>query len=155
MKRLNVPGTVLLLLAPLASLQAAERPNFVIIMADDLGYGDIGCYGNQRIETPHLDRLAAEGMRFTDFHSSGAVCSPTRAGLMTGRYQQRAGIPGVIVADPTRPTHPHGLQDREVTFAELLAPPLATRRRFSASGISATTGSTTRCGMASDSFAAT
>ena len=121
MKRLKILGTVLLMLAPLALLQAAERPNFVLIMADDLGYGDIGCYGSQRIETPHLDHLAAEGMRFTDFHSSGAVCSPTRAGLMTGRYQQRAGIPGVIVADPTRPTHPHGLQDGEVTFAELLS----------------------------------
>jgi arylsulfatase A-like enzyme len=109
-----------LLLIPPAFLLATEQPNFVIIMADDLGYGDIGCYGNQRIETPHIDRLAAEGVRFTDFHSSGAVCSPTRAGLMTGRYQQRAGIPAVIVADPTRPTHPHGLQDVEVTWAEQL-----------------------------------
>jgi len=112
---------VVLLPAPLAELAAAERPNFVIIMADDLGYGDIGCYGSQRIHTPEIDRLAAEGMRFTDFHSSGAVCSPTRAGLMTGRYQQRAGIPAVIVANPNRPTHPHGIQDREVTFAELLS----------------------------------
>ncbi|MCW3136324.1 MAG: sulfatase-like hydrolase/transferase [Canidatus Methanoxibalbensis ujae] len=108
-------------MAPLAELLAAERPNFVIIMADDLGYGDIGCYGSERIRTPHLDRLAVEGMWFTDFHSSGAVCSPTRAGLMTGRYQQRAGIPTVIFADPKRPTHSHGIQDREVTFAELLA----------------------------------
>jgi arylsulfatase A len=105
---------------PLVLAQAAERPNFVIIMADDLGYGDIGCFGNQRILTPHLDEIANGGMRFTDFHSSGAVCSPTRAGLMTGRYQQRAGIPAVIVAATTRPTHPHGIQDREHTFAELL-----------------------------------
>jgi arylsulfatase A-like enzyme len=111
---------ITLLLVPWGLLQAGERPNFVLIMADDLGYGDIGCYGSDRIETPQLDRLAAEGMRFTDFHSSGAVCSPTRAGLMTGRYQQRAGIPAVIVANPTRPTHPHGIQDDEVTFAELL-----------------------------------
>ncbi len=111
---------VTLLLAPLNSLGAAERPNFVIIMADDLGYADIGIYGSQRIKTPHLDRLAVRGMRFTDFHSSGAVCSPTRAGLLTGRYQQRAGIPSVIVADPKRRTHTHGLQECEVTFAELL-----------------------------------
>lgn len=100
--------------------QSMDRPNFVVIMADDLGYGDIGCFGNERIRTPNLDRIAAEGMRLVDFHSSGAVCSPTRAGLVTGRYQQRAGIPAVIVADPTRPTHPHGLQDEEITFAELL-----------------------------------
>lgn len=104
-----------------AGLSAAERPNIVIIMADDLGYADISCYGSTRIRTPHLDQLADGGMRFSDFHSSGAVCSPTRAGLMTGRYQQRAGIPAVIVADPTRPTHPHGIHDRELTFAELLA----------------------------------
>ena len=105
--------------AQAVAAEPEERPNIVLIMADDLGYGDIGCFGSERIKTPHLDRLASEGLRFTDFHSSGAVCSPTRAGLMTGRYQQRAGIPSVIVADPTRPTHPHGLQDREITFAEL------------------------------------
>jgi len=94
-------------------------PNFVIILADDLGYGDIGCYGSDFIETPNLDRLAAEGMRFTDFHSSGAVCSPTRAGLVTGRYQQRAGIPGVIVSNPKANRH-HGLHTHEVTFARQL-----------------------------------
>ncbi|MFK7820870.1 MAG: sulfatase-like hydrolase/transferase, partial [Planctomycetaceae bacterium] len=71
-------------------------------------------------KTPHLDALAANGMKFTDFHSSGAVCSPTRAGLMTGRYQQRAGIPGVVFADPKRKEHKHGLQAIENTFAELL-----------------------------------
>ncbi|MCD6338545.1 MAG: sulfatase-like hydrolase/transferase [Verrucomicrobia bacterium] len=98
---------------------AAERPNFVIILADDMGYGDASCYGNRRFATPHIDRLAAEGARFTDFHSSGPVCSPTRAGLLTGRYQQRAGIDGVINADPKANRH-HGLQLCEVTFAELL-----------------------------------
>ena len=108
------------LLLWVATSVAAERPSFVIMMADDLGYGDIGCYGSQRIRTPHLDRLATSGTRLSDFHSSGAVCSPTRAGLLTGRYQQRAGIPTVIFADPKRPTHPHGLHDREVTFAEVL-----------------------------------
>ncbi|MBC8351555.1 MAG: sulfatase-like hydrolase/transferase [Planctomycetes bacterium] len=100
-------------------LQAAAHPNFVVIMADDLGYGDLSSYGGW-IETPRLDKLAAEGMKFTDFHSSGNVCSPTRAGLMTGRYQQRAGIPGVVFADPTRAVHYHGLQTSELTFAELL-----------------------------------
>jgi arylsulfatase A-like enzyme len=101
-------------------LHARARPNLVIIMADDMGYGDAGCYGGS-IATPNLDRMAAEGMRFTDFHSSGNVCSPTRAGLLTGRYQQRAGIPGVINADPNVAAHHHGLvPEKEVTFAELL-----------------------------------
>ena len=68
------------------------KPNIVLIVADDLGYGDIGCFGNRANRTPNLDRLAAEGMRFTDFHSNGPVCSPTRAALLTGRYQQRMGI---------------------------------------------------------------
>ncbi len=101
--------------------ESEGKPNIVIIMADDLGYGDIGCYGNTRIQTPNIDQLAKAGMKFTDFHSSGAVCSPTRAGLMTGRYQQRAGIPGVIAADPQKPVHTHGLQDREITFAKLFS----------------------------------
>ena len=78
MRPLNILWTALLLLAPLGFLHAAKRPNVVLIMADDLGYGDIGCYGSERIKTPHLNRLAVEGIRFTDFHSSGAVCSPTR-----------------------------------------------------------------------------
>jgi len=68
---------------------AATKPNIVLIMADDLGYGSLGCYGSKQVKTPHLDRLAASGMRLTDFHSNGALCSPTRAALLTGRYQQR------------------------------------------------------------------
>jgi arylsulfatase A len=98
----------------------AMLPNFVIIMADDMGYGDAGCYGGTHIETPNLDRLAASGMRFTDFHSSGNVCSPTRAGLLTGRYQYRAGLDQVVNADPAIPAHHTGLQRAEFTFAEAL-----------------------------------
>ena len=94
------------------------KPNIVIIMADDLGYGDISSYGGW-IETPNLDQLADEGMRFTSFYASGPVCSPTRAGLLTGRYQQRAGIPGVVYAAPNR-NRQHGLQMSEVTIAEAL-----------------------------------
>lgn len=71
-------------------------PNIVLIMADDLGYGDLSCYGNPTIQTPSIDQLAAEGIRFTDYHSNGAVCSPTRAALLSGMYQQRVGIPGVV-----------------------------------------------------------
>ncbi len=99
-------------------IPARPRPNIVVIMADDLGYGDLSAYDGW-IETPALDAMASEGVRFTDFHSSGAVCSPTRAGFLTGRYQQRAGIPNVIYANPAWNRH-HGLQPRETTIAELL-----------------------------------
>lgn len=80
------------------SVQSAipEKPNFIIILADDLGYGDLGCYGSIKVKTPHIDILAKEGLRFTDFHSNGAVCSPTRAALLTGRYQQRMGITSAL-----------------------------------------------------------
>jgi arylsulfatase A len=71
------------------SANGARRPNIVLILADDLGYGSLGCYGHRDIRTPHIDMLAAGGLRFTDFHSNGAMCTPTRAALMTGRYPQR------------------------------------------------------------------
>jgi len=94
-----------------------QRPNIILIMADDLGYGDLGCYGNEKIATPNIDALAKGGMRFTDFHSNGAVCSPTRAALLTGRYQQRCGVEGVITAKKHRDK---GMALTEVTFAEVL-----------------------------------
>lgn len=94
------------------------QPNIVIILADDLGYGGIGCYGNSRIKTPNIDLLAKNGIRFTDFHSNGPVCSPTRAALMTGNYQQRSGLEGVIyVSGETRQV---GLDTSQVTMAELM-----------------------------------
>jgi arylsulfatase A len=99
---------------------AADRPNFVVIMVDDMGYEGVSCFGNPFFKTPNIDRLAAEGMRLTDFHSSGTVCSPTRAGLLTGRYQQRAGIEAVIHPTTDHPEHRKGLQKVEVTFAEQL-----------------------------------
>ena len=75
------------------TIQAARnKPNIVIILADDLGYGDLGCYGHPTIRTPHLDRMAAEGMRFTDFYSAAEVCTPSRAALLTGRYPVRSGM---------------------------------------------------------------
>ncbi len=96
------------------------KPNFIIIMADDMGYNATSAYDGW-LHTPHLDRMAREGMRFTDYHSSGVVCSPTRAGLMTGRYQERAGVPTVINADAKVPDHHRGLWPSEHTFPELLA----------------------------------
>lgn len=94
-----------------------SQPNFIIIMADDLGYGDLSCYGNTSIYTPNLDALATEGVKFTDFHSNGAVCSPTRAALMTGKYQQRTGIQSVVSAKNHRQL---GLSLNEITIAEEL-----------------------------------
>jgi arylsulfatase A len=100
---------------------ADRRPNFIIILADDMGYGDLSCYGNESYRTPHLDALAQGGLRFTDFHSNAPVCSPTRAALLTGRYQQRAGIDEVVLADPKFGMRDdHGLNPSEVTFARLL-----------------------------------
>ena len=70
----------------------ALRPNLIVILADDLGYGDLGIQGSRAIETPQVDRLAASGMRFTQFYASAPLCSPSRAGLLTGRYPLRSGI---------------------------------------------------------------
>jgi len=70
------------------------KPNFIIIYADDLGYGDVGCFGSQAIKTPHIDRLAGGGIRFTDYYACSPVCAPSRAGLMTGRYPFRSGVIG-------------------------------------------------------------
>src|SRR5262245_60973580 len=71
--------------------EPARRPNLLVILADDLGYGDLGCYGCPDIQTPNLDRLAAQGVRFTSFYANGPECTPTRTALLTGRYQQRVG----------------------------------------------------------------
>src|SRR5438045_3103667 len=70
---------------------AAARPNIVFILADDLGAGDLGCYGCKDIRTPNIDRLARQGVRFRQFYSNGQECTPTRAALLSGRYQQRVG----------------------------------------------------------------
>ena len=81
-----------LLIGGFAYLQlAAAPPNIVLILADDLGYGDLGCYGHPQAKTPVIDRLAREGVRFTQHYANGPECSPTRTALLTGRYQQRAG----------------------------------------------------------------
>ncbi len=97
---------------------STPKPNFILIMADDMGYSGLSCYGNTAgIQTPNLDRMAAMGVKFTDFHSNGAVCSPTRAALLSGRYQQRTGITGVVKAKECRN---QGLALEEFTIAEML-----------------------------------
>ncbi|QDU81248.1 Arylsulfatase precursor [Polystyrenella longa] len=108
--------SVLALFYCFASLSAAEddRPNILIILADDLGYADIGCYGSEQNQTPAIDQLAREGMKFTDFHANGPMCSPTRAALLTGQYQQRVGIESAL------PIGVAGIPQASVTFAERL-----------------------------------
>lgn len=95
---------------------ADQKPNIVVIYADDLGYGDLGCFGATDIKTPHVDRMAEEGMKLTSFYSVSAVCSPSRAGLLTGRYPQRMGINGVFFPD----SHT-GLPVNEITIADVLS----------------------------------
>lgn len=103
------------LLFLLTTAARAERPNIIIILADDLGCGDMSLYDGW-IGTPRLDRMAKEGVKFTDFHSNSSVCSPTRIAFMTGRYQQRLGIVDVIVGHRDK----DGLEPSETTISSLI-----------------------------------
>src|SRR5690242_11716357 len=99
------------------AVAAGERPNIVYVLADDMGYGDAGCYNSAaKIPSPSIDRLAAEGIRFTDAHSGSAVCSPTRYGILTGRYAWRSSLQRGVLGPWAKPLiHPGRL-----TVAELL-----------------------------------
>ncbi len=106
--------------AAAAETPSVDKPNLVVIFTDDLGYGDLGCYGSPTIRTPNLDRMAAEGLRFTDFYSAAEVCTPSRAALLTGRYPIRSGMCGnrrVLF-----PNSEGGLPPSEITIAEALKP---------------------------------
>ena len=78
---------------------AAGSPNVVLIYVDDLGYGDVGCYGATRVRTPNIDRLAREGLRFTDAHAASSTCTPSRYALLTGQYAWRRKGTGVLPGD--------------------------------------------------------
>lgn len=123
----------LLSLGLLAGVAAAERkPNLIFILTDDMGYGDLGCMGSRDIRTPNIDRLAAEGVKFTDFYANAPVCTPTRVGFMTGRWQQRIGVEfafGYMVEQyrkvkgewvPEPDIHGLGLPTSEITLAQRL-----------------------------------
>jgi arylsulfatase A-like enzyme len=101
--------------APAASAADAPRPNVVFVLADDLGWGDLSSYGATDLATPNIDRLAREGIRFTDFYAAANTCSPSRAALLTGRYPPRTGVNAVLFHDTVE-----GLPQSEVTLAELL-----------------------------------
>jgi len=110
---------LVLCLLPLSAVElaaAAERPpNIVIMFTDDQGYQDVACFGSPDIKTPNFDRMAAEGIRFTDFYAAQAVCSASRAALITGCYSNRVGILGAL-----GPQSNHGIHDDELTIAELV-----------------------------------
>ena len=93
MKYLKISSiTILLTLAIFSCQQKNTQPNIVVILCDDLGFGDLSAFGHPVIETPYLDKMADDGIRFTSFYSAAPVCSPSRAGLLTGRSPNRAGI---------------------------------------------------------------
>jgi len=119
-------------LAVIASLAAAaaglqhaahgnvpSRPNVIIILADDLGYGDLACYGHAKFKTPHLDGMAAEGARLTQFNCPASFCAPTRASLMTGRYPLRCGMPANPAPDGGQQANGLHLPETEITLAQL------------------------------------
>jgi len=101
---------------------ATRRPNIIVVLADDLGYGDLGPYGARLIRTPNLDRMAREGAKLTCAYASANICTPSRAGLLTGRYPIRTGL----AYDVVRQSDTHGLPLEEVTIAEALKPDYAT-----------------------------
>src|SRR5213080_292325 len=118
---MNAKRFLLLILATALATAGAgvadERPNIVLILADDMGFSDIGCYGSE-IPTPRLDALAANGLRFTQFYNSPR-CSPTRAALLTGLYSHQTGV-GHMVEDKGQPGYRGRLNEQCVTFAEVL-----------------------------------
>ncbi|KAG7501784.1 steryl-sulfatase [Solea senegalensis] len=126
MTSLWLPSSLLLLLLLLlfevgsVSLQESSRPNFVLMMVDDLGIGDLGCYGNKTVRTPSIDQLAQEGVKLTHHIAAASLCTPSRAAFLTGRYPIRSGIandqpPGVFLFNAGS----GGLPSRELTFAKL------------------------------------
>src|SRR6187401_3607855 len=107
---------VLSIVANTSALAGANKPNIIFILADDLGYGDVGCYGQKRIKTPNIDRMAAEGLRFTQGYAGATVCAPSRCVLMTGLHNGHGRVRGLD------PPYLKGLylEDRDITVARVL-----------------------------------
>jgi arylsulfatase A len=117
-KRISLLFITLIVINVVKLNAQTKQPNIIVIFADDLGYGDLGCYGHPTILTPNLDKMAKEGMRFTQFYVGAAVCSPSRAALLTGRLGVRTGVYGK--RDVFFPNSPGGLPLDEVTIPEIL-----------------------------------
>ena len=121
-RKLLLSLSLILLTGWMNSLAAKHRPpNFIVIFCDDLGYADLGCFGAEKIKTPHVDRMAAEGMRLTSFYSTSGVCTPSRSSLLTGCYPRRVGMhvnqKNLCVLFPA---DRKGLNPSETTIAETL-----------------------------------
>ena len=103
MKKVYLLGFSSLFICFFSSAQGImyKNPNIIIILADDLGYHDVSYYGTKDIQTPNIDLLSTSGMRFDRFYSNSSVCSPTRASLMSGRYPERVGVPGLVRSTPS------------------------------------------------------
>lgn len=114
MRALLVALALALVVAPSQAQETKRPPNVIVILADDLGYGDLGCFGNTKIKTPSLDRMARQGMRFTDFYVTEAVCSPSRASLLTGCYAVRVGLEGAL-----NHTSRIGISEKELLLSTL------------------------------------
>jgi arylsulfatase A-like enzyme len=121
MKRLLICILSVGILIGSCSRQEIMHPNIVIIFTDDQGYGDVGCFGSENIKTPHIDSLAENGMKFTDFVVAASVCTPSRAALLTGCYPNRISLPRVLFPGTEWGNDPRvGLNPEEETIAELL-----------------------------------
>lgn len=116
LRMLGMAAGAALIPKALRSQTRKRRPNVLLIFTDDQGSIDVNCYGAKDLITPHLDRLAREGTRFSQFYVAAPVCSPSRAALMTGRYPQRAGVPGNVSSQPGR----GGMPTEQVTMAEMM-----------------------------------
>jgi uncharacterized sulfatase len=121
-RRQVLAGAAAMALAGGAAAAPRRAPNVVVVLADDLGYGDLGVQGSRLIATPNLDRMAREGVRMTDFYASANICTPSRAGLQTGRYPIRTGLAWQVI----QPNDTNGLPLSEITIAEALKPDYAT-----------------------------
>ncbi len=118
LRLLILAALVQLLVAPISD--AAAPPNIIIITADNLGYGDLGCYGNGTMRTPHIDRLASQGVRCTDFYSASPTCTVSRACLLTGRYPQRHGLTNQLPG--LKGNYGDGLRQSERLIGQFLKP---------------------------------
>src|SRR5256885_827751 len=121
-RQLGAAGLLASVAPSLLKAQArARKPNFIIVLCDDLGFGDVGAFGGRAIKTPAIDQMAREGVRLTNFYSAANLCTPSRAGLLTGRYAIRTGLAREVIV----PADTHGLPLSEITIAKALKPEYA------------------------------